>query len=127
MRTCYIFSPHPIYAHITSRTHKLVPREQEEEREKEKSELGRRRRSAVTTRHRNSSDEANSRVLFLLDSVPRADSGRVFSSSLSRGEIRRGSCVIAGLSCPEIRSACPLRSGDAHDTAIEIQTIRLGY
>jgi len=37
----------------------------------------------VTTRRRNSSDRANSRVLFPPDSVPLADSGSAFSFSLS--------------------------------------------
>jgi len=83
----------PIRICITSRMHKLVPRERglvpnervrewesEREREREKE-----RESSsvddvdplllVTTRRRNSSDEANSRVLFPPDSVPHADSG----------------------------------------------------
>lgn len=79
----------------------------------------------VTTRHRNSSDEANSRVLFPLDSVPRTDSRRAFSFSLSgslaQGEIRRGSCTIVGpLLSRDARSVCPPRSGDVHDITIEI-------
>jgi len=80
----------------------------------------------VTTCRRNSSDEANSRVLFPLDSVPRADSGgRAFGSSLSgslsQGEIRRGSCAIAGLSCPEMRVRHARHDGDTYRLSI------LGY
>lgn len=72
----------------------------------------------VTTCRRNSSNEANSRVLFPPDSVPHADNGRERALS-SQGEIRRGSCTIAA--CPlsrDAHSTCPPRSADAHDTTI---------